>query len=91
VFVHRLDGYDASSGDAEGETMVRTIITRAMLIPIALFGLVGLVGGVWLLARPIQGVSIFDGVFLALASAVLLGVVAIAWSTPYQGKSQRGR
>jgi hypothetical protein len=68
----------------EGETMVRTIITRAMLIPVALFGLAGLVGGVWLLARPIEGVQTFDAFFLILACALLLSIVAVAWSLPYQ-------
>jgi hypothetical protein len=82
------DGYDASSGDAEGETMGRTV-TRAMLIPVVLFGLAGLGGGVWLLARPIEGVSIFDGVFLIVACALLLSIVAIAWSLPHDGKSRQ--
>jgi hypothetical protein len=86
------DGYDASSCKAEGETMVRTIITRAMLIPVVLFGLAGLVGGVWLLAHPIEGISIFDGVFLIVACGLLLSIVVIAWSLPYEGKSrQRAR
>ena len=71
--------------------MVRTI-TRAMLIPGALLGLVGIVGGVWLLTRPTQGVSTFDAVWAILAGAGLLGIVAIAWSLPYQRKSrQRGQ
>jgi hypothetical protein len=60
-----------------------------MLIPVVLFGMAGLVGGVWLLARPIEGVPTFDAVFLIVACAVLLGIVAIAWSLPYQDKSRQ--
>jgi hypothetical protein len=59
-----------------------------MLIPVGLFCLAGIVGGVWLLARPTEGVSTFDAVCVILASAGLLGIVAVAWSLPYQRKSR---
>jgi hypothetical protein len=60
-----------------------------MLIPGALLGLMGAVGGVWLLARPYPGVSTFDAVCAILAGAGLLGIVAITWSLPNRGKSRQ--